>query len=61
VYILQHSIPKMLENLSSIKEVAVCYPKNKVSGPPVSLTLSEMNNLHKKLYRLLGLKNYRDP
>lgn len=56
---LKISIPKMMENLSSIKEVAVFYPKNKISGPPVSLTLSDMNSLQKKLYRLLGLKNYR--
>ena len=55
---LKISIPKMMENLSSIKEVAVFYPKNKVSGPPFSLTLSDMNSLQKKLYRLLGLKNY---
>jgi len=57
---LKISIPKMLENLSSIKEVAICYPKNKVSGPPVSLALSDMDSLQKKLYRLLGLKDYRD-
>lgn len=56
---LKISIPKMLENLSSIKEVAICYPKNKVSGTPVSLALSDMNSLQKKLYRLLGLKGYR--
>jgi len=56
---LKISIPKMMDNLSSIKEVAICYPKNKVSGPPVSLTLSDMNSLQKRLYRLLGLKDYR--
>jgi transposase len=56
---LKISIPKMLENLSSIKEVAICYSKNKVSGPPVKLILSDMNSLQKKLYGLLGLKNYR--
>jgi len=56
---LQVSIPKMLKNLASIKEVVVFYRKNEVSGPPFSLTLSDMNSLQKKLYRLLGLKKYR--
>jgi len=56
---LKISIPKMMENLSSIKELTVFYPKNKISGPPVSLTLSDMNSLQKKLYRLLRLRNYR--
>ena len=56
---LKISIPKMLEHLCSIKEVAIFYPKNKVSGSPISLTLSDMNSLQKRLYRLLDLKDYR--
>jgi len=56
---LKISIPKMLENLCSIKEVAIFYPKNKVSGSLISLALSDMNSLQKRLYRLLDLKDYR--
>ncbi|MCK4304931.1 MAG: IS1634 family transposase [Candidatus Eisenbacteria sp.] len=53
------SIPKMMENLVSITEVATFYPKNQVAGDPVCLTLGEMNRLQKTLYRSLGLKKYR--
>jgi len=56
---LEISIPKMMENLASITEVATFYPKNQVAGDPVCLTLGEMNRLQKTLYRLLGLKKYR--
>ena len=52
------SIPEMIKNLSSIKEVAIHYPAGKVSGPPIKLTLSEMNPLQKKLFRLLELKQF---
>lgn len=58
---LEISIPKMMENLASITEVATFYPKNQVAGDPVCLTLGEMNRLQKTLYRLLCLKKYRAP
>jgi len=53
------SIPKMLKNLSAIREVAIFYPKNKVSGSPVKLSLSEMTKLQRKLFQQLGLSRYR--
>ena len=54
------SIPKMLKNLSAIREVAIFYPKNKVSGSPVKISLSEMTKLQRKLYNQLKLNRYRD-
>jgi len=56
---LEISIPNMMENLTSIIEVAISYPKNQVAGDPVCLTLGEMTRLQKTLYQLLGLKKYR--
>ncbi len=55
---LDISIPQMLQNLSAVHEVAIFYPKNKVSGSPVKLSLSEMTPLQRKLVRLLGLRQY---
>jgi len=55
---LEISIPKMLENLSSINELAIVYPKNQVSGDHVKFQLSQMNRLQKKLYRLLNLEKF---
>jgi transposase len=56
---LDISIPDMLENLSSIKEVATIYPQGKVAGPPVKFALSDMTKLQRQLYRVLDLKEYR--
>lgn len=56
---LEISIPKMIENLSAIKEVATFYPKEKVSGPTVKFAISEMTKLQRTLYRLTGLHAYR--
>jgi len=53
------SIPKMLKNLSAIREVAIFYPKNKVSGSPVKLSLSEMTKLQRRLFQQLGLSRFR--
>ena len=53
------SIPKMLKNLSAIKEVAIFYPENKVSGSPVKISLSKMTKLQQKLFRSFDLRKYR--
>lgn len=53
------SIPKMLKNLSAIKEVAIFYPENKVSGSPVKISLSKMTKLQQKLFRVFDLGKYR--
>ncbi len=53
------SIPKMLKNLSAIKEVAIFYPENKVSGSPVKISLSRMTKLQQKLFRSFDLGKYR--
>lgn len=53
------SIPKMLKNLSAIKEVAIFYPENKVSGSPVKISLSKMTKLQQKLFRVFDLRKYR--
>jgi transposase len=53
------SIPKMLKNLSTIKEVAIFYPENKVSGSPVKISLSRMTKLQQKLFRSFDLGKYR--
>ncbi len=52
------SIPKMFKNLSAIKEVAIFYPKNKVSGSPVKILLSKMTKLQRKLFRCFDLGKY---
>ena len=56
---IELSIPAMLDELSSIHEVAVIYPpKGKKKHPRIETTVSKMSEDQQALFDTLGLQSY---
>ncbi len=56
---IQRSIPQLLEQLGSIREVGVVYPaRDNRHAPTIEMTLSQMSDDQRTLYAALDLGRY---
>jgi len=59
---IERSLPRVLEELGGIREVAVAYPTAGANSPPrVQVTLTQLTESQRQLYDALDLRRYRSP